>query len=65
MLPGIVLNPPLNGNLNFRTLPAGIALCQGGCMFPWQIVSAASTVAIVPLAVLIPIFQGRVIGRLS
>jgi len=43
----------------------GIGLCQGGCTFPWQIVSAALIVAIVPLAVLIPIFQGRVVGRLS
>jgi multiple sugar transport system permease protein len=48
-----------------RTLPVGIALYQGEFAFPWPIISAALVVAIVPIAVLIVIFQQRVIGGLA
>jgi multiple sugar transport system permease protein len=55
----------LNSNPNFRTLPVGITLYQGEFTFPWPIISAALIVAIVPIAVLIAIFQERVVGGLT
>jgi len=55
----------LNSNPNFRTLPVGITLYQGEFTFPWPIISAALIVAIVPIAVLIAIFQEGVVGGLT
>jgi multiple sugar transport system permease protein len=55
----------LNSNPNMRTLPVGITLYQGEFTFPWPIISAALIVAIVPIAVLIAIFQERVVGGLT
>ena len=48
-----------------RTLPVGITLYQGEFAFPWPIISAALIVAIVPIAVLIAVFQDRVVGGLT
>jgi multiple sugar transport system permease protein len=55
----------LNSNPSMRTLPVGITLYQGEFTFPWPIISAALIVAIVPIAVLIAIFQERVVGGLT
>ncbi len=55
----------LNANANMRTLPVGITLYQGEFTFPWPVISAALIVAIVPVAVLIAIFQERVVGGLT
>ena len=55
----------LNSNASMRTLPVGITLYQGEFSFPWPIISAALIVAIVPVAVLIAIFQERVVGGLT
>jgi multiple sugar transport system permease protein len=55
----------LNSNPNFRTLPVGISLYQGEFSFPWPVISAALVVAIVPIAVLIALFQERVVGGLT
>ncbi len=55
----------LNSNASMRTLPVGITLYQGEFSFPWPIISAALIVAIVPIAVLIAIFQERVVGGLT
>ncbi len=55
----------LNSNPSMRTLPVGISLYQGEFTFPWPIISAALIVAIVPIAVLIAIFQERVVGGLT
>jgi multiple sugar transport system permease protein len=55
----------LNSNPSMRTLPVGITLYQGEFTFPWPIISAALIVAIVPVAVLIAIFQERVVGGLT
>jgi multiple sugar transport system permease protein len=55
----------LNSNPSLRTLPVGISLYQGEFTFPWPIISAALIVAIVPVAVLIAIFQERVVGGLT
>jgi len=55
----------LNSKPNFRTLPVGIMRYQGEFTFPWPIISAALIVAIVPIAVLIAIFQEGVVGGLT
>lgn len=55
----------LNASAGMRTLPVGIALYQGEFTFPWPIISAALVVAIVPIAVLIAVFQERVVGGLT
>ena len=51
--------------LAMRTLPVGITFYQGKFAFPWPIISAALIVAIVPVAVLIVIFQERVVSGLT
>jgi multiple sugar transport system permease protein len=55
----------LNSSAGMRTLPVGITLYQGEFTFPWPIISAALIVAIVPVAVLIALFQERVVGGLT
>jgi len=55
----------LNASATMRTLPVGITLYQGEFTFPWPIISAALIVAIVPVAVLIAVFQERVVGGLT
>ena len=55
----------LNSSAQMRTLPVGISLYQGEFTFPWPTISAALIVAIVPVAVLIAIFQERVVGGLT
>ena len=55
----------LNSSASMRTLPVGITLYQGEFSFPWPIISAALIVAIVPIAVLIAVFQERVVGGLT
>lgn len=55
----------LNAGAAMRTLPVGISLYQGEFAFPWPVISAALIVAIVPVAVLIALFQERVVGGLT
>ncbi|MFM7331680.1 MAG: carbohydrate ABC transporter permease [Brachymonas sp.] len=55
----------LNSSAAMRTSPVGITLYQGEFTFPWPIISAALIVTIVPVAVLIAIFQERVVGGLT
>lgn len=55
----------LNSSASMRTLPVGISLYQGEFTFPWPTISAALIVAIVPIAVLIAVFQERVVGGLT
>jgi multiple sugar transport system permease protein len=55
----------LNASAAVRTAPVGIALYQGEFSFPWPVISAALVVAIVPVALLIALFQERVIGGLT
>ncbi|MCX8507246.1 MAG: carbohydrate ABC transporter permease [Alphaproteobacteria bacterium] len=55
----------LNSAQAYRTLPVGITLYQGEFDFPWPVISAALIVAIVPIAVLMAIFQERVVGGLT
>jgi multiple sugar transport system permease protein len=55
----------LNAAPATRTLPVGIMLYQGEYTFPWPLIAAALVVAIVPLALLIVLFQERVVGGLT
>ena len=55
----------LNSSAAMRTAPVGITLYQGEFTFPWPIISAALIVAIVPVALLIALFQERVVGGLT
>ena len=48
-----------------RTLSVGITLYQGEFAFPWPLISAALIIAIVPICILIAIFQERVVGGLT
>jgi multiple sugar transport system permease protein len=54
-----------NSNPLLRTLPVGITLYQGEFAFPWPVISAALVVGIVPIAILIVIFQERVVSGLT
>ncbi len=49
----------------FQTLPVGIALFQGQYTLPWGEIAAASTVATVPLVLLVFLFQKRIVRGLS
>ena len=55
----------MDASASMRTLPVGISLYQGEFTFPWPVISAALVVAIVPIAVLIALFQERVVGGLT
>jgi len=49
----------------FQTLPVGIALFQGQYTLPWGEIAAASTVATVPLVLVVFLFQKRIVRGLS
>ena len=51
--------------VSMRTLSVGITLYQGEFAFPWPLISAALIIAIVPICILIAVFQERVIGGLT
>jgi multiple sugar transport system permease protein len=46
-------------------VPVGIVLYQGEFAFDWSIISAALTLGIVPLVLLILFFQQRIISGLT
>ncbi len=52
-------------NPNLQTLPVGIALFPGEYTMPWGEISAASTIATLPLVFLTLIFQRRIVRGLS
>jgi multiple sugar transport system permease protein len=54
-----------NTTLQMRTVPVGITLYQGEYAFPWAIISAAITLGVLPLVVLIIFFQKRIISGLT
>ncbi len=49
----------------YQTLPVGIALFQGQYTLPWGEIAAASTVATIPLVILVFLFQKRIVSGLS
>lgn len=54
-----------NTALSMRTVTVGITLYQGEFAFPWHVISAAITVAVIPLVALILLFQKRIISGLA
>ena len=48
-----------------QTLPVGIALFQGEYTMPWGEIAAASTVATLPLVLMVLLFQRRIVRGLS
>lgn len=52
-------------NPNLQTLPVGIALFPGEYTMPWGEISAASTIATLPLVLLTLLFQRRIVRGLS
>jgi len=48
-----------------RTVPVGITLYQGEYAFPWALISAAITIGVLPLVILIIFFQQRIISGLT
>jgi multiple sugar transport system permease protein len=55
----------MNSAVAYRTLPVGIQLYQGEFSFPWPIVSAALVVALVPVLILVMVFQEKVVSGLT
>jgi multiple sugar transport system permease protein len=49
----------------YQTLPVGIALFQGQYTLPWGEIAAASTVATIPLVLVVFLFQKRIVSGLS
>ncbi|HQB13837.1 MAG TPA: carbohydrate ABC transporter permease, partial [Syntrophales bacterium] len=49
----------------YQTLPVGIALFQGQYTIPWGEIAAASTIATIPLVLLVLLFQRRIVRGLS
>ncbi len=47
------------------TVPVGVINYQGEFSFPWPLISAAIVITIVPVVVLIIVFQRRIIGGLT
>ena len=54
-----------NTSLSMRTVPVGIVMYQGEFSFDWSVISAALTLGIVPLVLLILLFQQRIISGLT
>lgn len=50
---------------DYQTLPVGIALFQGQYTMPWGEIAAASTVATVPLVLMVFFFQKKIISGLT
>jgi multiple sugar transport system permease protein len=55
----------LMNRAEMRTLSVGITLYQGEFAFPWPLISAALIIAIVPICILIAVFQERVVSGLT
>ena len=48
-----------------RTAPVGISLFPGEYAFPWEIITAATMLTILPILVISGVFQDRLIGGLT
>ena len=55
----------MNAAVQYRTLPVGIQLYQGEWAFPWPVISAALVVAMVPVVIVIIVFQEKVVQGLT
>jgi multiple sugar transport system permease protein len=54
-----------NSAPDMKTVPVGVMLYQGEFTFPWPLISAAIIITIIPIVVLILIFQRRIISGLT
>ncbi len=54
-----------NSAPDMKTVPVGVMLYQGEFSFPWPLISAAIIITIIPIMVLILIFQRRIISGLT
>lgn len=50
---------------SMRTAPVGISLYPGEYAFPWETISTATVIAIIPILVITAIFQKQIIGGLT
>jgi len=48
-----------------RTAPVGISLYPGEYAFPWETISTATVIAIVPILIITAIFQKQIVGGLT
>ena len=60
-----LLSLSLNSAVPYRTLPVGIQMYQGEFAFPWPIISAALVVAMIPVIIVIVLFQEKVVSGLT
>jgi multiple sugar transport system permease protein len=54
-----------NSAPDMKTVPVGVMLYQGEFTFPWPLISAAIIITIIPIVVLILVFQRRIISGLT
>ncbi len=54
-----------NTAVTMRTVPVGITFYQGQFSFPWAVISAAVTLGVIPLVLLIIFFQQKIISGLT
>ena len=50
---------------NMRTAPVGISLYPGEYSFPWETISTATFLSIIPVLIITGIFQKQIIGGLT
>jgi len=55
----------MNSAVAYRTLPVGIQMYQGEYAFPWPTISAALVIGMVPVVIVILLFQERVVSGLT
>jgi multiple sugar transport system permease protein len=48
-----------------RTAPVGISLYPGEYSFPWETISTATFLAIIPVLIITALFQKQIIGGLT
>src|SRR5699024_9902145 len=55
----------INTNNNKQTVPVGISMFQGEHTVPWAEISAATIIVTIPVAILVFIFQKRIVSGLT
>ncbi len=55
----------MNSAVAYRTLPVGIQMYQGEFAFPWPTISAALVIGMIPVVIVILLFQERVVSGLT
>jgi multiple sugar transport system permease protein len=60
-----LLSLSMNSAVAYRTLPVGIQMYQGEYAFPWPTISAALVIGMIPVVIVILLFQERVVSGLT